>query len=58
MRNLSDEYTKYTTVPAYIIDRDWENLNSTIVINVGKKRRRRSKYASSLSRWCCWLCYI
>ena len=23
-----------------------------------KKRRRRSKYASSLSRWCCWLCYI
>jgi len=35
--NLSDEYTKYTTVPAYIIDRDWENLNSTIVINVGKR---------------------
>ena len=35
--NLSDEYTKYTTVPAYIIDRDWGNLNSTIVINVGKR---------------------
>ena len=35
--NLSDEYTKYTTVPAYIIDRDWGNLNSTIIINVGKR---------------------
>lgn len=35
--NLSDEYTKYATVPAYIIDRDWGNLNSTIIINVGKR---------------------
>ena len=34
--NLTDQYTKYTTVPAYIIDRDLSNLTSTIVINVGK----------------------
>lgn len=35
--NLSDKYTKYTTVPAYIIDRDLSNFSSTIVINIGKK---------------------
>lgn len=35
--NLSDKYTKYTTFPAYIIDRDLSNLSSTIVINVGSK---------------------
>lgn len=34
--NLSDQYTKYTTIPAYIIDRDLSNLSSTIIINVGK----------------------
>jgi len=35
--NLSDQYTKYSTVPAYIIDRDLSNLSSTMVINVGTK---------------------
>lgn len=35
--NLSDEYTKYKTVPAYIIDRDLSNLSSTIIINVGTR---------------------
>ncbi len=35
--NLSDEYTKYETVPAYIIDRDLSNLSNTIVINAGEK---------------------
>lgn len=35
--NLSDQYTKYTTVPAYIIDRDVSNLSNTIVINVGTR---------------------
>ena len=35
--NLSDKYTKYSTVPAYIIDRDPSNFSSTIVINVGTK---------------------
>lgn len=35
--NLTDEYTKYDTVPAYIINRDVNNLNSTIIINVGTK---------------------
>ena len=35
--NLTDQYTKYTTVPAYIIDRDPSNLSSTIVINAGKR---------------------
>ena len=33
--NLSDEYTNYETVPAYIIDRDLSNFSETIVINVG-----------------------
>lgn len=35
--NLTDKYTKYTTVPAYVIDRDFTNLNDTIIINVGSK---------------------
>ena len=35
--NLSDQYTKYTTVPAYIIDRDLSNLSSTLIINVGTR---------------------
>lgn len=35
--NLSDQYTKYETVPAYIIDRDLSNLSNIIVINIGKK---------------------
>ena len=35
--NLTDQYTKYTTVPAYIIDRDLSNLSSTIIINVGTR---------------------
>lgn len=35
--NLSDQYTKYKAIPAYIIDRDISNLSSTIIINVGKK---------------------
>ena len=33
--NLSDEYTNYETVPAYIIDRDLSNYSETIVINAG-----------------------
>lgn len=35
--NLADQYTEYTTVPAYIINRDLSNLSSTIVINVGEE---------------------
>lgn len=35
--NLTDKYTKYEGIPAYIINRDLSNLNSTIVINVGTK---------------------
>lgn len=35
--NLSDQYTAYSTVPAYIIDRDLSNLSSTIVINAGTR---------------------
>ena len=33
--NLSDEYTNYETVPAYIIDRDLSNYSETVIINVG-----------------------
>jgi len=35
--NLSDQYTKHETVPAYVIDRDLSNLSSTMVINVGTR---------------------
>lgn len=33
--NMTDKYTSYKTVPAYIIDKDISNLKNTMVINVG-----------------------
>lgn len=35
--NMTDKYTTYKTVPAYIINKDITNLGSTMVINVGAK---------------------
>lgn len=35
--NMSDKYTQYKTVPAYIIDKDISNLGNTMIINVGSK---------------------
>lgn len=34
--NMTEKYTEYTTVPAYIINKDISNLSSTMVINAGK----------------------
>lgn len=34
--NMAEKYTEYTTVPAYIINKDISNLSSTMVINAGK----------------------
>ena len=34
--NLKDKYKEYSTVPAYVINRDISNYSDTIVINVGK----------------------
>jgi rod shape-determining protein MreC len=33
--NMSEKYREYTTVPAYIIDKNISNLSDTFVINVG-----------------------
>ena len=33
--NISQEYTEYKTVPAYIINKDISNLSNVMVINVG-----------------------
>lgn len=33
--NMSQKYKEYTTVPAYIINKDISNLSKTMVINVG-----------------------
>lgn len=33
--NMSEKYSGYTTVPAYIINKDISNLSDTMVINVG-----------------------
>lgn len=33
--NMSEKYADYTTVPAYIINKDISNLSDTMVINVG-----------------------
>lgn len=34
---LTEKYTDYKTVPAYVISKDISNFSSTFVINVGKK---------------------
>ena len=34
--SLSEKYSEYETVPAYVIDKDVSNYSSNIVINVGK----------------------
>lgn len=34
--NMSNKYSEYTTVPAYIINKDVTNLSNVVVINVGK----------------------
>lgn len=33
--NMSEKYSEYKTVPAYIINKDISNLSNTMVINVG-----------------------
>jgi len=35
--NLKEKYTEFTTMPAYVIQRDISNYNATIIINVGSK---------------------
>lgn len=35
--NLTEKYSSYKTVPAYIIEKDISNYSKTIIINVGKK---------------------
>lgn len=35
--NLKDKYTDYTTVPAYVIQKDISNYSDTIIINIGSK---------------------
>ena len=35
--NLKDKYKDYTTMPAYVINKDISNYSNTVVINVGKK---------------------
>lgn len=35
--NLKDKYAEYTTIPAYVIQKDISNYNDTIIINVGSK---------------------
>lgn len=35
--NLKDKYKEYTTIPAYVINRDIGNYSNTVVINAGEK---------------------
>ena len=35
--NLKDKYKDYTTMPAYVINKDISNYRNTVVINVGEK---------------------
>ncbi len=36
--SLTEKYQEYSTIPAYVIDRDVSNYSSNIVINVGAKQ--------------------
>lgn len=35
--NLKDKYAEYTTIPAYVINKDISNYSNTIIINVGSE---------------------
>ena len=35
--NLTDKYASYQTIPAYVINKDVSNFNSTLILNVGTK---------------------
>lgn len=35
--NLSQKYSSYNTIPAYVINRDVSNFSSTLILNVGLK---------------------
>lgn len=35
--NLTEKYSDYETVPAYVINKDVSNFSSTLILNVGKK---------------------
>ena len=35
--NLTDKYSSYETIPAYVINKDVSNYSSTLVLNVGTK---------------------
>ena len=35
--NLTDKYSSYQTIPAYVINKDVSNFSSTLVLNVGTK---------------------
>lgn len=35
--NMREKYAEYTTVPAYIINKDISNLSNTMIINIGKE---------------------
>ena len=35
--NLTDKYSSYQTIPAYVINRDVSNYSSALILNVGKK---------------------
>ena len=54
--NLKDQYSEYTTVPAYVIERSISNYEKIVVINAGTDDGVQSKYASyfriRLSRLC------
>ncbi|MBR3614108.1 MAG: rod shape-determining protein MreC [Clostridia bacterium] len=35
--NLTDKYSSYQTIPAYVINKDVSNFSSTLILNVGTK---------------------
>ena len=39
--NLSQKYSSYSTIPAYVINKDVSNYSSTLILNVGSKTEQK-----------------
>ena len=53
--NLKDKYKDYTTMPAYVINKDISNYSNTVVINVGEKDGIKENMTVIADE--CYICY-
>ena len=56
--DLTEQYSEYKTKPAYVINKDFSNYSSTIVINVGEKDGIEPYMAVISDKRFSWACNI